>query len=198
MSDCVYWAFVHHLDHLGIPVSRESHNMFRTLRMPTLPERRENILKSWYNSATKLVTPMVEGESAPPPGWEGAQPTVWDYSFTHGSVAPFIIRTMASYYGLGVRAEHLEMYGSETLRQLATNAIQQNIIDTNLDIFGKEVMSITLEPAIYLCLDGAISKHAQFSTRVPQKTTIAGAVQLYVPETKEHNYVYQETAFARD
>lgn len=178
MSDCVFWSFEDHMKHLGIPVQPFAHDLFKALRKPTLPEHKE--IHHWGWADRYGVVHKQEDDYYT--GYAGRPLKYYDFSYTHGAVAPLIINVLATYHGLKVRGQYDAFYPPEMLRKTSTTDTQTNIASVNLGVFGHQVEAITLEPAIYLMIDGQVAKHAMFETYIPhEQGMIAGAYQLYVP-----------------
>lgn len=177
MSDCVLWAFKNHMRHMGFEPAPFTDDLFRALRKPSLPGGRE----VWFRGITDRFGNFTKVDEHDHRYREARS---YDFSFTNGAVAPLIIRTLASYNGLRVRGQYDMMYSPEVLMKMATTDVQARVAYTTPDYFGKEVMQIDLEPAIYLMVSGEISKHAHFDANIPVgRGVIAGAYQLYVPNS---------------
>lgn len=200
MSDCVFDSFKQHVEYLGLEVQDWAKDLFYALRKPTLPDATEDVRPvRWDAKQRKYVelreTPK-EVEDTKSWGWydrvwagsgySGLR--TWDFSYTHGTVAPLIIHTLAMYHGLGVRAQYNEWYGQATLSQLAKTGTQVNILRRTKYLMGESVPEVTLSPAIYLMVDGWVSRHAIFKPHLPMfdVESISGAFQLYIPK-EYHN-----------
>lgn len=176
MSDCVYWAFQDAMKHLGKPVLKEAHDLFKAMREPALPEKSHRPTVRGYFDGEDFV----EANEGWGWWWHGRPIGTYFLNYTPGAAVPIILHTLASYHGLRVVAEHDAFYQTyHWLMNSSTNPVQQNLLRTNPHLLGKEVEEYTLEPAIYLFLDGAISKHAQFFEKLPtDKGNIAAAFKL--------------------
>jgi hypothetical protein len=94
-------------------------------------------------------------------------------AFTPMALAPIIVTTLARYNGLLCEMEYNEWWNQETLMQEAETMAEMFVI-LGTD-YGKEVETITLEPAIYCMVS---SKHAQFGAVVPTKGVAGMAIRL--------------------
>ena len=146
MSDCVLWGFEDLLRHYQVPIHPDTHKIFTAMRGATLPA--QNLWKAWWEEE--------DGNFS----WVSMH-------YTYGGVAPWITQSLARLHGYDIVVQH-RLWTPEVYQRQAQTDYQALVAHATGYLFGKEVVEIDLEPAIYLMLDGDISKHAQFFQQVPK------------------------------
>ena len=126
-----------------MPIHPDSHKIFTAMRGATLPP--QNLWRAWREDDFS---------------WTAMH-------YTYGGVAPWICQTLARLHGYDIVVQH-RLWTPEVYQRQAQTDHQASVAHATGYLFGKEVVNIELEPAIYLMLDGDISKHAQFFQQIPK------------------------------
>jgi len=101
---------------------------------------------------------------------------------TSGVIVPTIFRLVAARQGLEVAIQHRVCDKGHYIHEAEKTLSPVGVAIARSSDFGELVETITLQPAVYLCLAG---HHALFAETVPERGGVLMALQFYQPQMRE-------------
>ena len=99
---------------------------------------------------------------------------------TSGVIVPTIFRLVADWWGLEVAVQHRVCDQGHYINEAEKTLGPVGVAIARTTDYGEFVETITLRPAVYLCLVG---HHAHFAEQVPREGGVLMALQFYqLPE----------------